>query len=110
MRHPATTVCKLSVVMASLLLLPASATAVPFAPATPVAGFGDEPALAQVGGAALAANGASVVAGTADSAGNRRAVAAFEHATRRRPPRVASDHRPAPTISRSLPTPPATSR
>ena len=77
MRHRSTTVCKLSIVMASLLVLPASASAAPFAPATAVAGFGDQPALAQVGGAALAANGASVVAGTADSAGNRRAVAAF---------------------------------
>ena len=80
MRPRTTTVCKLSVV-ASLLVLPASATAAPFAPATPVAGFGTQPTLAQVGGAALAANGASVVAGTADSAGNRRAVAAFGDAT-----------------------------
>jgi hypothetical protein len=77
MRPRATTVRKLSIVMASLLALPASATAAPFAPATSVAGFGNQPALAQVGGAALAASGASVVAGTADSAGNRRAVAAF---------------------------------
>jgi hypothetical protein len=80
--HPrATTVRKLSIVMASLLVLPASATAAPFAPATPVAGFGNQPALAQVSGAALAASGASVVAGTADSAGNRRVVAAFGGAT-----------------------------
>jgi hypothetical protein len=81
MRPHATTVCKLSIVMASLLALPASTSAAPFAPATPVAGFGNQPALAQVGGAALAANGASVVAGTADSAGNRRVVAAFGGAT-----------------------------
>jgi hypothetical protein len=67
--------------MASLPVLPASATAAPFAPATPVAGFGNQPALAQVSGAALAASGASVVAGTADSAGNRRVVAAFGGAT-----------------------------
>jgi hypothetical protein len=81
MRPRTIAVRKLSIVMASLLVLPASATAAPFAPATPVAGFGNQPALAQVGGAALAASGASVVAGTADSAGNRRAVAAFGDTT-----------------------------
>jgi hypothetical protein len=81
MRPRTTAVRKLSMAMASLLLLPASASAAPFAPATPVAGFGNQPALAQVSGATLAANGAAVVAGTADSAGNRRVVAAFGGAT-----------------------------
>jgi hypothetical protein len=62
---------------ATLVAVPASASAAPFAPATPVAGFGDQPALAQVRGAALAPGGGSVLVGAADNAGHRRAVAAF---------------------------------
>lgn len=61
----------------SLLAVPASASAAPFAPATPVAGFGEEPALAQIGGVALASGGGSVIVGTADNGGQRRAVAAL---------------------------------
>jgi hypothetical protein len=63
--------------IAALLAVPASASAAPFAPATPVAGFGDQPALAQITGANLAPGGGSVIVGTADNAGHRRAVAAF---------------------------------
>jgi hypothetical protein len=68
----------LGVAMAALLVLPAArASAAPFAPGTPVAGLGDQSALAQVSGAALAAGGASVVVGTSDNRGNRRPFAAF---------------------------------
>jgi hypothetical protein len=63
--------------IASLLALPASASAAPFAPAMPVTGFGDQPALAQIAGASVAPGGASAILGTADNAGHRRAVAAF---------------------------------
>ena len=63
--------------IASLLALPASASAAPFAPAMPVTGFGDQPALAQIAGASVAPGGASAIVGTADNAGHRRAVAAF---------------------------------
>jgi hypothetical protein len=62
---------------ASLLALAAPAGAQSFRPATPVAGLGAQPALAQVTGAALARDGGSVIAGTADDAGRRRAFAAF---------------------------------
>jgi hypothetical protein len=65
------------VLIGSLLILASPAGAAPFAPATTVPGFGDLPALAQVGGAALAADGASVIAGTSDNAEHRRAVAVF---------------------------------
>ena len=61
----------------ALLAVPTSASAASFMPATPIAGFGDQPGLAQITGAALAPGGRSVVVGTADNAGNRRAVAAF---------------------------------
>jgi len=68
----------LGVALAAGLLLPAAgASAAPFSPATPVAGLGDQPALAQVTGAAVAPGGASVVAGTSDNAGNRRPFIAF---------------------------------
>jgi hypothetical protein len=60
-----------------LLVLAAPAGAAPFAPATPVAGFGAQPALALIGGAALATDGASAIAGTAETANQRRVVAAF---------------------------------
>jgi hypothetical protein len=60
-----------------LLVAAGSASAAPFAPATPIAGFGDQPALGQISGAALAADGSSVIVGSSDTAGNRRAVAAF---------------------------------
>jgi hypothetical protein len=66
---------------ASLLVVTASASAAPFAPATSIGGFGNQAGLAQISGAALAANGASVIAGSSDNAGNRRAVAAFGSAT-----------------------------
>jgi hypothetical protein len=62
---------------ASLLVVAAPAGAAPFAPATPVAGFGEQPALALIGGAALATDGASAIAGTAETANQRRVVAAF---------------------------------
>jgi hypothetical protein len=58
-----------------------AAAAAPFAPATPVAGFGNQPALAQIAGAAIDANGTSVIFGSADTSDNRRAVAAFGSAT-----------------------------
>ena len=60
-----------------LLVFAAPAGAAPFAPAAPIAGFGGQPALALLGGAALAANGASVIAGTAETVNQRRVVAAF---------------------------------
>jgi hypothetical protein len=60
-----------------LLVLAGPAAAAPFAPATPVAGFGAQPALALLGGAALATDGASAIAGTAETANQRRVVAAF---------------------------------
>jgi hypothetical protein len=80
MRISAPAVLKLSLIM-SLLALPTSASAAPFAPATPVLGFGDQPALGQISSAALAQGGASVIVGTSDSGGKRRAVAAFGGAT-----------------------------
>jgi len=62
----------------ALGLIPAApAAAAPFPAATAVAGFGDQPALAQVNGAALGPSGAAAIAGTSDTAGRRRAVAAF---------------------------------
>ena len=64
-----------------LLLAPASALAAPFGPATPITGFGNQPALAQIAGAAIDANGASAIFGGADFSNNRRAVAAFGPAT-----------------------------
>jgi hypothetical protein len=67
--------------VASLMVCPAPAAAAPFAPATPVAGFGDQPALGQIDAAALTARGASVIIGSSDTAGNRRAVAAFGDAS-----------------------------
>jgi hypothetical protein len=69
-------------VLIALGLIPAApAAAAPFSAATPVAGFGDQPASAQISGAALGATGASAIAGTSDMAGRRRAVAAFADAT-----------------------------
>jgi hypothetical protein len=68
-------------VLGGLVSLPAAALAAPFAPATPISGLGDQPALAQVNGAALTAGGASVLVGTADNGGNRRAFAAFGSAS-----------------------------
>jgi hypothetical protein len=67
----------IAILTPALLALPASASAATFGPATPITGFGDQPALAQVAGAALAPSGESLVVGTADNAGRRRAVAAF---------------------------------
>ena len=71
--------------LAAVLLAPATAAtaaaAAPFAPATPVSGFGNQPALAQIAGAATNASGASAIFGSADTSGNRRAVAAFGPAT-----------------------------
>ena len=64
------------------LMAPATlAVAAPFAPDTPVAGFGNQPALAQIAGAAMDADGAAAIFGSADTSGNRRAVAAFGPAT-----------------------------
>jgi hypothetical protein len=51
--------------IAALLAVPALASAASFMPSTPAAGFGDQPALAQITGAALAPGGSSVVAGSA---------------------------------------------
>ena len=67
--------------LAAALALPPAASAQPFAPATTLSGFGSQPALAEIDGAALSASGASVVAGTSESGGNRRAVAALGNAT-----------------------------
>jgi hypothetical protein len=61
----------------AMLAAPASAGAVIFGPPTTIAGFGDQPALGQVSGAALAANGASTIVGSASNQNNRRTVAAF---------------------------------
>ncbi len=63
--------------LAALLLVPAVASAASFAPATPVAGLGDQAALARVSGAALSAGGASVVVGTSDFGSGRLPFAAF---------------------------------
>jgi hypothetical protein len=60
-----------------LLVFAAPAGAAPFGPATPIAGFGESPALALLDGAALATDGASAIAGTAENNNQRRAVAAF---------------------------------
>jgi hypothetical protein len=67
--------------VAAVLWLPGAASAASFAPATTLGGFGNQPALAQINGAALSASDASVVAGTSATGGNRRAVAALGHAT-----------------------------
>jgi hypothetical protein len=61
-----------------LALVPAGpAAAASFSAPTPIAGFGDQPGLAQISGAALSADGSSVIAGSSDNMGRRRAVAAF---------------------------------
>jgi hypothetical protein len=63
-----------SAALVALALFPgSSAAASPFSAPTPVAGFGDTPALAQVAGVALAPDGSSTVAGTADTRGWRQA-------------------------------------
>jgi hypothetical protein len=62
----------------AMIMVPAgTATAAPSVSPTLVAGFGNTPALAQLAGAALAPNGSSIIAGTAASQNQRRAVAAF---------------------------------
>jgi hypothetical protein len=61
---------------ASLLLHAASAGAAPFV-ASPVTGFGDQPALAQVAGATLASDGSLAVAGSSDLTNRRRAILAL---------------------------------
>jgi hypothetical protein len=78
----------------ALAVVPASsAAAAPFSGATPVAGFGDEPALAQIAGATLAADGSAAIAGSSDTEGRRRVVAAFGDATS--PPAAARGLGPA---------------
>jgi hypothetical protein len=67
----------LAVLSATLPAASTPASAAPFAPATPIVGFGTQPALAQISGAAIFADGGSVVAGTSYDGGNRRAVMAF---------------------------------
>jgi hypothetical protein len=63
--------------VAWLMAAAAAAAASPFAPDTPVAGFGNQPALAQIAGAAIDSIGHSAIFGSSDDSGNRRAVAAF---------------------------------
>jgi hypothetical protein len=67
----------LLVAVVAALAAAGGAGAAPFGPATPIAGFGDQPALGQVSGAALAADGASAIVGSADNHNSRRTVAAF---------------------------------
>jgi hypothetical protein len=68
--------------LVAVLLAPATAAAAaPFAPDTPVAGFGSQPALAQIAGAAIDSIGDSAIFGSSDDSGNRRAVAGFGPAT-----------------------------
>jgi hypothetical protein len=76
LRHVASSL-RWPAVVGCLLVLAAPAGAAPFAPAATVAGFGDQPALALIGGAALGSDGASAIAGTAETANQRRVVAAF---------------------------------
>ena len=71
----------LAALATSLFVGVGAADAAPFGPPTAVSGFGDQPALAQVSGAALAPNGASAIVGSSDSARGRRAVMAFGSAT-----------------------------
>jgi hypothetical protein len=61
----------------ALLAGASGAAAAPFALPTPIAGFGDQPALGQISGVALAADGASAVVGSASNHNARRTVAAF---------------------------------
>jgi hypothetical protein len=78
MTHPR----RCGAVIAAWLLLPAGAAAADsFGPAAPVAGFGDQPALAQVDGAQMARTGAAAIAGTADDGDHRRAAVAFGDAS-----------------------------
>jgi hypothetical protein len=78
----------------ALGVAPASpAAAATFSGPTPVAGFGDTPALAQVAGAALAQDGSSAIAGSAQNTGLRQVVAAFGNATS--PPAAARGFGPA---------------
>ena len=78
----------------ALTVAPASpAAAASFSPASPVAGFGDMPALAQVAGATLAADGSSAIAGSAATQGLRQVVAAFGRASS--PPAAARGFGPA---------------
>jgi hypothetical protein len=65
---------------AATLLASGEARAATFAAPLQVAGFGDQPALAQVTGASLGRDGSVALAGSADLANNRRAVAAFGNA------------------------------
>jgi hypothetical protein len=62
---------------ASTVLAGAEAKAATFAAPLPVAGFGDQPALAQVDAASLGSDGSVAIGGSADMENNRRAVAAF---------------------------------
>jgi hypothetical protein len=76
-----------------MLALASPAAAATFGPATPIAGFGDEPAQAAIGGAALMSGGTSAIAGISDNDGNRRAAVAFVSATS--PPAAAHGFGPA---------------
>jgi hypothetical protein len=62
---------------ALVLAFATPAAAAPFGPATPIAGLGDQPALAEISGAAIAAGGASAIAASSDNGGARRAAVAF---------------------------------
>jgi len=63
--------------VAAVLAAAGPAAAAPFGTPTTIAGFGNQPALGQVSGAALAADGSSAVVGSASNSNNRRTVAAF---------------------------------
>src|SRR5690348_16993782 len=58
----------------------APAAAAPFGTPTTISGFGNQPALGQISGVTLAADGASAVVGSASNSNARRTVAAFGNA------------------------------
>jgi hypothetical protein len=66
--------------LGAALAAAAPAAAAPFGTPTTISGFGNQPALAQISGVTLAADGASAVVGSASNSNARRTVAAFGNA------------------------------
>jgi hypothetical protein len=69
------------IAVAAGLVAPSWAAGATFGSPTPVTGFGNQPALAQIQSAALSADGLSAIVGTSSNTNNRRAAAAFGTAT-----------------------------
>jgi hypothetical protein len=70
MRYP------VAVAPVALLLFAGSASAAPFGPAAPIAGFGTSPSQAGLSSAAVGADGTSLIAGTRDVNNRRQPIVA----------------------------------